>query len=90
MRDIAPEFIPTPLKLGAVIEAVTGVTLGEFFKERIFEPLGMANTAFDVAGEDVHRLAPCFYFTGRSNWIGISNLSISYRAVKLDTLSIGL
>ena len=50
-----------------MIEAVTGVTLGEFFKRRIFDPLGMSDTSFDIAREDLGRLAPCFRFTGRSN-----------------------
>ena len=48
-----------------MIEAVTGATLGEFFKKRIFEPLGMSNTSFDIARENTDRLAPCFRFTGR-------------------------
>ena len=50
-----------------MIEAVTGMTLGEFFKERIFDPLGMSDTSFEIAREDVGRLAPCFRFKGRSN-----------------------
>jgi CubicO group peptidase (beta-lactamase class C family) len=37
---------------GAVVEAVSGQTLDEFFSERIFEPLGMTDTAFWVDGED--------------------------------------
>ena len=53
------------MQLGAVIEEITGMTLGEFFKKRIFEPLGMSNTSFDIARENVDRLAPCFRFTGK-------------------------
>lgn len=34
--------------LGAVIEAVSGKTLGDYMKENIFEPLGMNNTSFDL------------------------------------------
>ena len=37
---------------GAIVEAVSGQTLDEFFAERIFEPLGMHDTAFWVDGED--------------------------------------
>ena len=55
------------MKLGAVIEAVTGATLGEFFKRRIFDPLGMDDTSFDIARENIDRLAPCFRFTGGLN-----------------------
>ena len=60
-----------------MIEAVTGVTLGEFFKRRIFDPLGMSDTSFDIAREDLGRLAPCFRFTGRSK---------EGRGLKLDYL----
>ncbi len=37
---------------GAVIEAISGQTLDEFFTEHIFEPLDMTDTAFWVDGED--------------------------------------
>ena len=37
---------------GAIVEVVSGQTLDEFFAERIFEPLGMTDTAFWVDGED--------------------------------------
>jgi CubicO group peptidase (beta-lactamase class C family) len=39
-----------------VIEVVSGTSLDEFFRERIFEPLGMRETAFHVAPENVSRL----------------------------------
>jgi CubicO group peptidase (beta-lactamase class C family) len=34
--------------LGRVIEIVSGMNLDQFFKERIFTPLGMNNTFFDI------------------------------------------
>lgn len=37
---------------GQVIEALTGKTLGAVFKERIFDPLGMADTGFDSPAAD--------------------------------------
>lgn len=37
---------------GAIVEAISGQSLDEFFRERIFEPLGMVDTAFWVDGED--------------------------------------
>jgi CubicO group peptidase (beta-lactamase class C family) len=39
--------------LGRVVEVLSGVTLEDFFRERIFEPLGMDDTAFQVAPEDL-------------------------------------
>lgn len=46
--------------LGAVIEVVTGMTLGEFMEKEIFAPLGMKDTAFWVPKEKQHRLAKAY------------------------------
>ncbi|MGA2548572.1 MAG: serine hydrolase domain-containing protein [Burkholderiaceae bacterium] len=46
--------------LGALIERVSGLSLGEFFSERIFSPLGMSDTGFAVAPEQVARIAEPF------------------------------
>ncbi len=43
--------------LGALIERLSGQTLAQFFQERIFEPLNMDDTFFNVPPEKVHRLA---------------------------------
>jgi CubicO group peptidase (beta-lactamase class C family) len=43
--------------LARVIEVVSGRTLDEFFRERIFEPLGMTDTRHWVADQDRGRLA---------------------------------
>jgi CubicO group peptidase (beta-lactamase class C family) len=46
--------------LGRVIEAISGMTLGQFIQERIFTPLGMSDSAFVVHGEKLERLAQPF------------------------------
>jgi CubicO group peptidase (beta-lactamase class C family) len=46
--------------LGVLIARVTGTSLGEFLRERIFEPLGMADTGFSVPEADLHRLPACY------------------------------
>jgi len=46
--------------LGRLIEVVSGMTLGEFFEKRISQPLGMADTAFQVAPGKVSRFAEPF------------------------------
>ena len=46
--------------LGRVIEVASGQTLDRFFAERIFEPLGMHETAFSVPPADVDRLAALY------------------------------
>ena len=37
---------------GALVEAISGTPLDEFFRREIFEPLGMVDTAFWVEGDD--------------------------------------
>ena len=46
--------------LGVLIARVSGMTLGEFLHERIFEPLGMAQTGFSVPRAALDRLPPCY------------------------------
>ncbi len=46
--------------IGALIERITGQTLGEVLRERIFEPLNMSDTGFDVPPDKRHRLAEPF------------------------------
>lgn len=50
--------------LGALIARVSGQSLGTFMRERIFDPLGMKDTAFHVPPEKIDRL-PAFYFFNR-------------------------
>ena len=46
--------------LGAVIEKASGKRFGEFLKEELFEPLGMADTDFWVPEEKRDRLVTCY------------------------------
>jgi CubicO group peptidase (beta-lactamase class C family) len=46
--------------LGHLVEVVSGMPLDEFFKRRIFEPLGMVDTDFYVPAEKSHRLATLY------------------------------
>ena len=46
--------------LGAVIEVASGRRFGEFLKEEIFEPLGMADTDFWTPPEKAERLVTCY------------------------------
>ena len=48
--------------LGVVVARVAGMTLGEFFRTRIFEPLGMKDTAFECAPDQQHRLADAYAY----------------------------
>lgn len=46
--------------LGAVVERVSGMPLDLFFAERIFAPLGMDDTFFQVPADKIDRLADCW------------------------------
>jgi CubicO group peptidase (beta-lactamase class C family) len=43
--------------LGRLVEVISGQSLGEFMKERLFDPLGMVDTGFTVPAEKLDRLA---------------------------------
>lgn len=46
--------------IGAIIEIITGESLGEFYRKEIFEPLGMKDTGFYVSQEQASRLATLY------------------------------
>jgi CubicO group peptidase (beta-lactamase class C family) len=46
--------------LGRVVEVVSGRSLEEFFRTRIFEPLGMEDTGFHVPAEKLERFAAVY------------------------------
>jgi CubicO group peptidase (beta-lactamase class C family) len=46
--------------LGVLIARVSGQSLSGFLRERIFEPLGMIDTAFFVPAAKLDRLPPCY------------------------------
>jgi CubicO group peptidase (beta-lactamase class C family) len=54
--------------LGVLIARVSGKSLGDFLRERIFEPLGMKDTGFHVPEAKLDRLPACYGtdpFTGK-------------------------
>jgi CubicO group peptidase (beta-lactamase class C family) len=46
--------------LGRVVEVASGMSLDEFFRKRIFEPLGMKDTFFSVPEDKIERLMACY------------------------------
>jgi CubicO group peptidase (beta-lactamase class C family) len=62
--------------LGRLVEIWSGQTLEEFFNQRIFQPLGMSDTYFNVPEEKANRLVNFFQedstglkkFVDRSGW----------------------
>ena len=47
---------------GALVERISGMKLDEFFARRIFEPLGMTDTAFVAPESAVDRCSPLYVF----------------------------
>src|SRR5947199_704748 len=46
--------------LGYLVEKLSGMSFGEFLRTRLFEPLGMNDTAFWVSPEKVERFTSCY------------------------------
>ena len=47
--------------LGYLVEVVSGMTLDEFFQERLFKPLGMKDTFFFIPEEKLSRLSAVYH-----------------------------
>jgi CubicO group peptidase (beta-lactamase class C family) len=48
--------------LGVIIERISGQSLGTYFSEHVFEPLGMTDTGFRVPADQTHRLPESYVF----------------------------
>jgi len=48
--------------LGRLIEVLSGKTLGEYFKQSIFAPLGMKDTSFKAAKKNAGRMVSCYSY----------------------------
>lgn len=46
--------------LGVLIARAAGKSLVDFYRERIFEPLGMKDTGFSIPSDKLDRLPPCY------------------------------
>ncbi|HEX8571549.1 MAG TPA: serine hydrolase domain-containing protein [Allosphingosinicella sp.] len=70
LADIPLEFSPGTAwnysvstdVLGLVVQRVSGLPLDSFLAGRIFEPLGMEDTAFSVPADKLHRLGDAWAF----------------------------
>jgi CubicO group peptidase (beta-lactamase class C family) len=51
--------------LGYLIEKLSGMSFGAFLRTRLFEPLGMNDTAFHVPADKIERFASCYQPEGR-------------------------
>jgi len=46
--------------MGYLVQKLSGMTFGEFLRTRIFEPLGMNDTAFSVPASKMDRFSSCY------------------------------
>jgi CubicO group peptidase (beta-lactamase class C family) len=46
--------------LGVIVERISGLSLAAYFQAHIFDPLGMADTAFMVPSDKAGRIPPCY------------------------------
>jgi CubicO group peptidase (beta-lactamase class C family) len=46
--------------LGVLITRAAGQPAEAFYRDRIFDPLGMSDTGFQVPATELHRLVPCY------------------------------
>jgi CubicO group peptidase (beta-lactamase class C family) len=61
--------------LGALIVRISGRSLGAFMRERIFDPLGMKDTAFHVPPEKIDRLPVCYMPNRQTNSLEVFDSS---------------
>jgi len=54
---------------GALVERLSGQSFGEFLEQRLFEPLGMTDTAFYVPEEKVSRFAQVYNYDDDGNLV---------------------
>ena len=59
--------------LGYLVEKLSGVSFGEFLRSRLFEPLGMNDTAFHVPAEKVERFTCCYQPEGRGTGLKLQD-----------------
>lgn len=75
--------------LGALVEAVSGQTLGEFFSTRIFQPLQMNDTFFQVPAEKLPRFGTNHTFNPRSGQLEVSDRPADSNFVNRQTFESG-
>lgn len=67
--------------MGAIIEVVSGMTLGEFMKKEIFDPLDMKDTGFYVPQEKQSRFAELYIYSEEEK----KNIICEWRHLALTT-----
>jgi len=69
--------------IGQAIEMATGKSLEEFYRERIFQPLGMNDSSFYLPKEKLGRFSTCYYVESET---GKSKLAVLERPEESERL----
>lgn len=75
--------------LGALVSRVSGQPLGEFLDRRIFEPLGMDDTFFEVPEDKVSRLGTNHTYNPETGELEVSDRPADSEFVDLETFQSG-
>jgi CubicO group peptidase (beta-lactamase class C family) len=82
--------------LGAVVEVISGMSLDDFFRTRIFEPLGMKDTYFNVPQAKANRLVNLYteradgtLAKAQANMLNNGPVTASYPLIKTEYFSGG-
>lgn len=73
---------------GHIIELISGKSLDIFFKEKIFDPLGMVDTGFELPSEKWHRVSKV-YIRKEEKLNEVDDILLDYHKEKVDFLSGG-
>jgi CubicO group peptidase (beta-lactamase class C family) len=63
--------------LGALIARVSGQSFGTFLRRRIFDPLGMKDTAFHVPPDKIDRLTEFYRFNHQTNTLDVFDPAVN-------------
>lgn len=55
--------------LAVVIETITGMNIGAYMKQNVFDPLGMKDTGFTVPEEKIGRIAPQYEYDAKTGTV---------------------
>jgi CubicO group peptidase (beta-lactamase class C family) len=59
--------------LGYLVEKLSGIGFGEFLRTRLFEPLGMSDTAFWVPSDMTERFTSCYQPEGKGGGLKLQD-----------------
>src|SRR5437764_8535879 len=59
--------------LGYLVEKLSGIGFGEFLRTRLFEPLGMSDTAFSVPSDKTERFTCCYQPEGKGSGLKLQD-----------------